>query len=89
MTVFPQLLEKPYIFYVFALLVLTLVALAWPEIWGWINPIERVIRRSDAQLKRERDHRVKPMIDRMRKYPWVRSVRVIDYEKGLGRVHSK
>ena len=83
MTIFPPLLQSPYIYYVFALLVVTAIAIWWPEIWGWISPTERIIRRSEKQLNEQRRTKVKRVLSDMRNNPWLESIQVIDFEKGI------
>ncbi len=83
MTIFPKLLEEPCIFYVFALLVMSAVVIWWPEIWGWISPTERIIRRGEAKSRREKDERVGRAIADMKGNPFLGNVEVIDYERGI------
>ena len=83
MTIFPKLLEEPYIFYVFALLVVSAVAIWWPEIRRMISPTDRIVRRGEEQLGQKRRSRVRRVVSDMKKNPWLGNIKVIDYEKAL------
>ena len=83
MTILPQLLEMPYILYVFALLVASAIAIWWPEIWSWISPTQRIIRRGEAKSRREKDARVEKVITSMKQNPLLGNIEVLDYERAL------
>lgn len=83
MTILPQLLEMPYILYVFALLVASAIAIWWPEIWSWISPTQRIIRRGEAKSRREKDARVEKVITSMKQNPLLGNIEALDYERAL------
>ena len=69
MTIFPALLESPYIFYVLALIIASAVLFWWPEIWGQISPTERILRQGDDRVIQEKHADARAMLKHIRQLP--------------------
>ena len=78
-----SLLDPPHLYWVTALMALTFLALLSPELRRWLDRTERIIDRSEAEMRREQRHRVKPLVRTMQRKPWLSRVRVVDFDRGI------
>ena len=82
MTVLPSLLQPPWIFVVFGGLSLSCLAIWYPEVRAWLDPAERVIRKGEAEARRNKRARLQKHIRLMQKEPMLRQV-TYDPSKGV------
>ena len=66
-TILPNLFKPPYLFILFGILVVTVVALWMPEIRVWLNREDRIIRRGRARAEKDHEAQLRARIGGARK----------------------